>query len=166
MLKTERHNATLILTLDRADKRNALHPGLIAALRAALAQADRDASLAAVVLTGAGPSFCAGLDLSHLLSLDADDQIAYMRAFFGLFQLLYTLQQPVIAAVNGPAMAGGFDLAAACDIRWCAPQAKFAQTEVLLGIGRADGPDRREGRSQVRRAPSGALPRQQRSTDG
>jgi enoyl-CoA hydratase/carnithine racemase len=134
VLKTERRNAVLLFTLNRPDKRNSLHPDLIRELSDALAQADSDRSLGAVVVTGAGTSFCAGLDLLHLLSLDADGKVAYMGSFFTLFRQVYTLTQPVIAAVNGPAIAGGFDLAAACDLRLCSPPASFAQTEVLLGI--------------------------------
>jgi enoyl-CoA hydratase len=72
--------------------------------------------------------------LDHLLSLDPAGKIAYMRTFFDLFKQIYYLPQPVIAAVNGPAMGGGFDLAVACDLRLCAPAAKFAETEILVGI--------------------------------
>ncbi len=134
MLITERRGAILLLMLNRPDKRNSLHPDLLQALQEAADDAAEDETLAALVLTGAGPSFCAGLDLQHLLSLDTKGKIAYMRQLFILFERLYTLPQPIIAAINGPAMAGGFDLAAFCDLRLCAPAAKFAQTEVLLGI--------------------------------
>lgn len=134
MLISERRDAVLSLTLNRPDKRNALHPDLLRTLQDAIDRAVDDATLATLVITGAGPSFCAGLDLQHLLSLDAEGKIAYMRQLFDLFERMYTLPQPIIAAINGPAMAGGFDLAAFCDLRLCAPAAKFAQTEVLLGI--------------------------------
>src|SRR5438445_11170889 len=118
MLILARQYAVLLLTLDRTEKRNSLHPDLIRALAQTLTQTERDASLNVVVMTGAGPSFCAGLDLHHLLSLDAAGKVAYMQTAFALFQQLYTLPQPVIAAINGPAMAGGFDLAALCDLRF------------------------------------------------
>jgi enoyl-CoA hydratase/carnithine racemase len=134
MLITERRGAVLQLTLNRPDKRNSLHPDLLQALQEATDAAAEDETLAALVLTGAGSSFCAGLDLQHLLSLDAKGKVTYMRQLFILFERMYTLPQPIIAAINGPAMAGGFDLAAFCDLRLCAPAAKFAQTEVLLGI--------------------------------
>ena len=119
---------------NRPDKRNSLHPDLLRVLQEVVAEAGNDETLAALVITGAGSSFCAGLDLQYLLSLDAEDKVSYMRQFFDLFERIYALPQPVIAAINGPAMAGGFDLAACCDLRLCAPAAKFAQTEVLLGI--------------------------------
>jgi enoyl-CoA hydratase/carnithine racemase len=134
MLISERRDAVLLLTLNRPDKRNALHPDLLRALQETIDRAADDATLAALIITGAGPSFCAGLDLQYLLSLDAEGKTAYMRQLFDLFERMYTLPQPIIAAINGPAMAGGFDLAAFCDLRLCAPAAKFAQTEVLLGI--------------------------------
>jgi enoyl-CoA hydratase/carnithine racemase len=134
MLKTERRDAVLLLTLNRPEKHNALHPDLICALADELKRAEVDESLAVVVITGAGNSFCAGIDLNHLLGLGPEGRIDYMRTAFDLFGQLYRLPQPVIAAVNGPAMAGGFDLAAFCDLRYCSPQASFAQTEVLLGI--------------------------------
>src|SRR5207249_6779738 len=134
MLRTERRDAVLLCTLDRAEKRNALHPDLIQALASTLEQAGSDASLGVVVLTGAGNTFCSGLDLTHLASLGAEQKVAYLRSFFALFQQIYELPQPVIAAINGPAIAGGFDIAAACDLRLCSPAATFAQTEVLLGI--------------------------------
>ena len=134
MLRTDRRDAVLLCTLDRAEKRNALHPDLIQALASTLNQAGSDASLGVVVLTGAGNTFCSGLDLIHLTSLGVEQKVAYLRSFFALFQQIYELPQPVIAAINGPAIAGGFDIAAACDLRLCSPAATFAQTEVLLGI--------------------------------
>jgi len=134
MLITDRRNAVLLITLRRPEKRNSLHPNLIRGLSKTLGQADNDPSLSVVVLTGAGTSFCAGLDLTHLQSLNADGKVAYMQSFFSLFEQICTLNQPIIAAINGPAMAGGFDLAASCDLRVCSPEATFAQTEVSLGI--------------------------------
>ena len=134
MLLIERSDAILRLTLNRPDKRNALLPDLLDVLTVEINQAMQDSSLGVIVLTGVGSSFCAGLDLQHLLSLDTTGKVAYMRKLFDLFERIYALPQPVIAAINGPAMAGGFDLAAFCDLRLCVPTAKFAQTEILLGI--------------------------------
>lgn len=134
MLVTERSGAVLLLTLNRPDKRNALHPALIAELTTTLEETAVDATVNAVIITGAGSSFCAGLDLDAVLQSSFADKVAYLETVFAMFQRIYTQPQPVIAAVNGPAMAGGFDLAAMCDIRVCAPSAKFAQTEILLGL--------------------------------
>lgn len=134
MIIIEKRNDILLVTLNRPEKRNALHPDLIQALGDALFETGKDASVNVVVITGAGTSFCAGLDLNHLISLDHDEKGGYMRSLFELFRQIYMLPQPVIASINGPAIAGGFDLAAFCDIRICSSAAKFAQTEVLLGI--------------------------------
>ncbi|MBW3670371.1 MAG: enoyl-CoA hydratase/isomerase family protein [Acidobacteria bacterium] len=134
MLDIARHGHVLLLTLDRPAKRNSLHPELIRQLSDALTGAHSDPETRVVVVTGAGASFCAGLDLDHLLELDAEGRVEYMRSAFALFRRVHDLRQPVLAAVNGPAIAGGFDLAAFCDLRFCSPDALFGQTEILLGL--------------------------------
>src|ERR1700752_5084188 len=111
----EREGAILTLTLNRPEKSNSLHPDLVKELSKALRAAEADNTLNVVVLTGAGRSFCAGLDLSLMASWTVEKKIEYLREATGVFQQVWTLSQPVIAAVNGPAIAGGFDLAAFCD---------------------------------------------------
>src|SRR5262245_41438065 len=133
MLTIERRANILLLTLNRAEKRNSLHPDLIDHLSNALADVADDESLNVVVITGAGTTFCAGLDLNHLLGLETAGRIDYVEAAFALFRRIYTLPQPVIAAVNGAAVAGGFDLAALCDLRLYSHKETLAQTEILLG---------------------------------
>lgn len=134
MLITEQRGAVLLLTLDRPEKRNALHPDLITKLTVTLEEAAENPDLNVVIITGAGKSFCAGLDLGFVLESSFDDKVAYLESVFAMFQQIYTQPQPVIAAINGPAIAGGFDLAVMCDFRLCSPEATFAQTEILLGL--------------------------------
>jgi enoyl-CoA hydratase/carnithine racemase len=126
MLEVKQREAVLLLVLNRPEKRNSLHPDLIRELGLKLKQAETDQSVNVVIVTGSGPSFCAGLDLHYLFSLDAQEKVEYLTAAVELFERLYRLPQPVIAAVNGPAVAGGFDLAAVCDLRFCTPTATFA----------------------------------------
>lgn len=131
---SEREGAVLTLTLNRPEKSNSLHPDLVAELSHLLRAAEADRTLSVVVLTGAGRSFCAGLDLNLLVSWTVEEKIDYLRAATGIFQLVWSLPQPVIAAVNGPAIAGGFDLAAFCDIRLAAREALFGQAEINIGL--------------------------------
>lgn len=133
MLLSERHDKILILTLNRPEKRNALHPDLVVEMLAALEAAATDDTLNVVCITGAGKAFCAGLDLEHTLG-KTSQQGSKFGIVFDLFHRIYTLPQPVIAAINGPAIAGGFDLAQFCDLRLCAPNAVFSQAEINLGL--------------------------------
>lgn len=129
-----REGAILTLTLNRPDKSNALDPDLVKQLSAALKAAEADTGLSVVVLTGAGASFCAGLDLELLVSWTAAQKLAHLDAVTRVFRRVWSLPQPVIAAVNGAAIAGGFDLAAFCDIRLAAKEAVFGQAEINIGL--------------------------------
>ena len=134
MVLKERDGAILKLTLNRAEKSNSLHPDMVGQLGEALKEAERDGELSVVILTGAGRSFCAGLDLSLMVSWTADEKLAYLGTVTPLFMSVWQMPQPVIAAVNGPAIAGGFDLAAFCDIRLAAREALFGQAEINIGL--------------------------------
>jgi enoyl-CoA hydratase len=134
MVIKERDGAILKLTLNRPDKSNSLHPDLVRQLGEALTEAEQDEQLNVVVLTGAGRSFCAGLDLSLMVSWTAAEKLDYLATVTPLFMGVWSLPQPVIAAVNGPAIAGGFDLAAFCDIRLAAREALFGQAEINIGL--------------------------------
>jgi enoyl-CoA hydratase/carnithine racemase len=108
----------LTLTLNRPEKSNALNPELVKQLSAALASAEADtdlSDLSVLVITGAGSTFCAGLDLELLLTWTAEQKLAHLDQVTRIFRRVWSLPQPVIAAVNGPAIAGGFDLAAFCE---------------------------------------------------
>ena len=116
------------LTLNRPEKMNALNYALRRRLSDALDAIAGDAEIGAVVLTGAGRAFCAGLDLTEMANLERSgpllDPPAQMRA----------LPQPVIGAVNGVAVTGGFELATSCDVLIGSDRARFADTHARLGL--------------------------------
>jgi enoyl-CoA hydratase/carnithine racemase len=130
----ERKEAVLTLTLNRPEKSNSLHPEMVAQLSEAIKNAEGDRGVTVVVITGAGRSFCAGLDLELLLTWDVEEKLGYLDRVTTLFRLVWAMPQPVIAAVNGAAIAGGFDLAAFCDIRLASTRAVFGQAEINIGL--------------------------------
>lgn len=134
LVLSHREGAVLTLTLNRPDKSNSLHPDMVKQLSAALKGAEADTALSVLVITGAGSSFCAGLDLELLVSWTTEQKLAYLDTVTRIFRSVWSLPQPVIAAVNGPAIAGGFDLAAFCDIRLAAKEAIFGQAEINIGL--------------------------------
>jgi methylglutaconyl-CoA hydratase len=137
LVSTERDGPAAILTMRRADKRNALSRELIADLTDAFAKARDDAGVRVVILTGEGPAFCAGMDLGELRdSLGASREIIWDDAvrLATLFDLIYTMPQPTIAAINGAAVAGGAGLMTACDLAVGVPGARFGYPEVRRGL--------------------------------
>lgn len=119
------------LTLNRPDKKNALSQALRTELVSELATLGEDESVEAVVLTGAGDVFCAGFDLKELSQGDSKAIFAEAR---GYHHAVHTFPKPLIAAVNGAALAGGLDLALMCDIRLGSSNAQFGQPQVRFGI--------------------------------
>jgi len=126
-----------VLELNRPDKRNALNDELIAALKDALHAADRDDELRAIVIRGAGKDFCSGADLSALQKIataSLEENLEDARSLGELYKLIRTVRQPVIAAVRGRALAGGFGLALACDLIFAHDGARFGFPEVKIGF--------------------------------
>ena len=124
------------IKLNRPEKRNALCPLLIDELTQALDEAKR-CDCGVVILTGEGPVFCAGLDMEHLATLHASNAEENRRDSENMARVLRTLYEfpkPVIAAVNGPAIAGGMSLATIPDFTLAVPEAKFGFTEVKVGF--------------------------------
>ncbi len=127
----------IIITLDRPDKRNALSRELIAELDAAFQYAATDSRGRNVILTGSGSSFCAGMDLDELQqNLSADRETIWNDAhkLAELFDRIYTLPKPTIAAVNGHAVAGGAGLVSVCDLAVATQAARFGYPEVKRGL--------------------------------
>jgi methylglutaconyl-CoA hydratase len=124
------------ITLNRAEKRNAISFALVDELLAALDEIERS-SAQVVILTGAGKAFCAGLDLDELKNLlgKTPDENVKDSARMGLiFRRIYDFPLPTIAAVNGAAIAGGTGFATMCDFTLAVPEAKFGYTEVRIGF--------------------------------
>jgi enoyl-CoA hydratase/carnithine racemase len=134
LVLAERKGAVLALTLNRPEKCNAFHPELVEQLSVYVSEAREDERIAVIVVTGAGRSFCAGLDMDLLATWGPCEKLDYLSTAMALFRNIWEAPQPVIAAVNGPAIAGGFDLAAFCDIRLAAEDAVFGQAEIDLGL--------------------------------
>jgi len=126
--------ATIALTVP--EKRNAISTQMIIDLLGALDQAESSRALV-VILTGAGKAFCAGMDLTELQNLARQTQqknLEDARRMTKLLYRLYSFPKPVIAAVNGPAIAGGCGLATVGDFILAVPEAKFGYTEVKVGF--------------------------------
>jgi methylglutaconyl-CoA hydratase len=128
-----------VITLNRIDKRNALSRALISEIKTAFERARSDDSARCVILTAAGSVFCAGMDLAELAeSLEApkertpvwDDALRLAE----LYDLIYRLPKPTIAAVNGAAVAGGAGLVTVCDLAVAVPGAQFGYPEVRRGL--------------------------------
>ncbi|WP_263357174.1 enoyl-CoA hydratase/isomerase family protein [Acidicapsa ligni] len=124
------------ITLNRPEKRNALSPELIDELTQVFDDA-ANCDCGAVILTGAGSAFCAGLDMEHLETMNArtvDEHRRDSENMARVLRTLYEFPKPIIAAVNGPAIAGGMGLATLCDFTYATPDARFGYTEVRVGF--------------------------------
>jgi enoyl-CoA hydratase len=121
-----------VLTLNRPEARNALNAALAEALHAALRSADEQDEVRVVVLTGADPAFCAGIDLKEA----ARDGGAYFRRFSAADCIAQTgvMTKPVIGAINGATFTGGFEMALGCDFLIASDRAVFADTHARVGI--------------------------------
>ena len=116
MINATRDGAVMRLTLDRPQRRNALGTVGIQALDAALAAADRDDAVRVIVLTGAPPAFCAGSDLKELGGLSIAAMCEHEAITAAVARRIALLAKPVVCAVEGYALGGGFILAVSCDV--------------------------------------------------
>lgn len=126
-----------IITLNRPDKRNALSRALVAELSGAFKFAAADPHARCIILTGEGPVFCAGMDLEELRgTLGAGKEVIWEDALnlAKLYDYIYALPKPTIAAINGHAVAGGAGFVTVCDLALSGPDAKFGYPEVRRGL--------------------------------
>jgi enoyl-CoA hydratase/carnithine racemase len=132
MLVTERNDRVVTLTIDRPQRRNALGTELVRSLGAALREHDADSEVRAIVLTGTEPGFCAGSDLKELGQMTLAQMRDHEAVTAALARAIAMLSTPVVCAVSGFCLGGGFALAAACDLvvttkacRWHMPEVKI-----------------------------------------
>jgi enoyl-CoA hydratase len=133
-----------LLTMNRPDNANGVVPELARDMLEALTRLERDRTIRVVVLTGAGRQFSAGADLGEMKRylderLHVENEPFNARSIFPVTQKIATCRMPVIAAVNGGATAGGFDLALACDLRLASSRAKFGETYIKIGMVPGNG---------------------------
>ena len=130
----ERAGRVATVTLNQPARLNVLNSALIHDATHALAQVGTDERLIAVVLTGAGRAFVAGADVREMRDLGPEEARTFITHLHGLFATIRGMSQIVIAAVNGPALGAGCELAAACDLRIASEDATFGMPEVRVGI--------------------------------
>jgi enoyl-CoA hydratase len=137
ILERERRGRIEILRMNRPEARNAMSPELSQAIEDALDETETDRAVGAVILTGAGPVFCAGADLKVVASGKGANIETKKGGFGGVVKR--TLVKPLIAAVQGPALAGGFELVLACDLVVAADTSTFGLPEAKRGLLAAAG---------------------------
>jgi len=136
-LKRQDSGAVRVLVLADPERRNPLSGELVEEMTAALEEARGDDGVRALVITGEPPAFSAGADLGYLRrvrELSAEANLEHSRELGELFYRIYTFPKPVVAAVNGPAIAGGAGLVLASDLAVASPRARIGFTEVRLGF--------------------------------
>src|SRR3954447_3402810 len=140
-VEVDRRGAVTIVTINRPERRNALDPATMSGIGRALSDAETDDTVRAVVLTGAGEkAFCAGMDLKAFAEGGITPETLPKPGLDVLVERVYP--KPVIAAVNGPALAGGFEIVLACDLVVAAEHATFGIPEVKRGLVAAGGATR------------------------
>jgi enoyl-CoA hydratase/carnithine racemase len=140
LVLVERRDAVRILTCNRPDKLNALSTPMLEELEAALDEARDDAAIRVVILTGAGDrAFVAGADIGEYAEQTDEAFDAFQRRCRRLFDAIDAFPKPVVAAVNGYALGGGFELALCCDVLLASSNARFGLPEGLLGLSPGGG---------------------------
>ncbi len=139
VVRFEKRETAAVVTLNRPDRRNALSRALIDELTNAFLRAEDDASIRSVILAGAPPAFCAGMDLVELretLSADLDSSLIWTDALrlAQLYDRIYRFAKPTLAVVEGAAVAGGAGLVSVCDLAIATPNARFGYPEVRRGL--------------------------------
>ncbi len=133
LLILDREDKVGRITLNRPEKRNALSTDLRFEIDRALTEFEEDEGVSVAIVTGAGPAFCAGFDTSEFSITDPDFQKRAEESAARYHYHLQRFKKPIVAAVNGPALGGGLDLAVLCDLRIAAENAAFGHPEIKFG---------------------------------
>lgn len=134
-VELQKNGKTAVLTINRPEALNALNSQVLSDLKAALDELKKEADLRCLIITGAGPkSFVAGADIGEMSTMNPKKGEAFGIAGNKVMSQVASFPCPVIAAVNGYALGGGFELALACDLRLASEKARFAFPETGLGI--------------------------------
>lgn len=135
VMRVERRGPVALFTFDRPGRLNALGSDDAALLHQGLDDVAADPSVRVIVVTGAGRAFCAGADISEIQAMTSAEQFsAFLQGLTEGLDRLAAAPQPSIAAINGLALGGGFELALACDLRIASPSARLGVPEILLGV--------------------------------
>jgi len=135
VVRLERRAGVAVVTLTRPDRMNAINRATLQELDRILTALDGDPAVGAIVVTGAGPAFSAGADITELAELDGPDEFArFLREFTDVLARLEEHPTPSIAAIDGVAFGGGLELALACDLRVASDAARLGVPEVKLGL--------------------------------
>ena len=140
LLLVKKLEKVAVVTLNRPEKRNALNTTLRNELDRCLAELEANDEVSVVVVAASGPSFCAGFDTSEFADRDPEHVRAVGESSDRYHRRLASFPKPLVAAVNGPAMGGGFDLAVLCDVRIASESAAFAHPEIKFGAPSLFGP--------------------------
>src|SRR5450830_842529 len=122
------------VTLHRPDKGNALSPDVLEEVSTMFTALGQRQDVHVIVFTGGEKYFSAGFDLNEIRKLEKVSNEAYTALFHRAYRAILFCELPVICAVGGAAIAGGFDLSMMCDIRYCSTRAKFGQREIVLSL--------------------------------
>ncbi len=132
-LLVQKDGPLAIVTLNRPEKRNALSIALRYEMDTCLKELEEDDEISVVIITGSGPVFSAGFDLTEMHFEDPEHVKRFNESSNAYHARLMNFKKPLISAINGPALAGGLDLAVLCDIRVAAEGASFAHPEIKFG---------------------------------
>jgi enoyl-CoA hydratase/carnithine racemase len=122
------------VTIHRPEKRNSISPDVLVEIEELFKEIATREDINVVILTGGEKYFCSGFDLNYIRTLEKTSNEDYISLFHRAYRAILFCTQPVIAAVGGPAIAGGFDLSLMCDIRYASTRAKFGQREIALSL--------------------------------